>query len=251
VTKDISNILDGWDFQPNEISVRKIKGRDGKLKLQMRLDLGLLQMELKGRPDGTKPFGCESYFEYYESLVEEYQKKYDSDVQFKLDTDDCLKLQQEAIQYYHRYLCCFQIEDYTRVVQDTGRNLNVLDFVKQYAVEDADIWAFEQYRPYIIMMNTRAKGMMLLARKDYDAATAVIHEGIKNIQKFFKEYDQEQMVEVNRELSFLEQWLKEVEASRPLSDLELLQRDLDLAVQHQEYENAAKIRDEIKKINSE
>ena len=36
---------------------RKIVGEDGKEKLQVRLDLGLLQMELNGRPDGERPHG--------------------------------------------------------------------------------------------------------------------------------------------------------------------------------------------------
>ena len=52
---DISGVLRGWTFQPGQVNVRLIRGSDGKPKLQLRLDLGLLQMELNGRPDGKKP----------------------------------------------------------------------------------------------------------------------------------------------------------------------------------------------------
>jgi len=40
--------------------VRTLKGKDGMPKIQLRVDLGLLQMNAEGRPDGKKPFGHES-----------------------------------------------------------------------------------------------------------------------------------------------------------------------------------------------
>ena len=54
-SKDIVPLLKGWDYEPGTINVRKISGIDGAPKLQMRLDLGLLQMEMTGRPDGVRP----------------------------------------------------------------------------------------------------------------------------------------------------------------------------------------------------
>ena len=41
---DISDILADWPYEPGQISARKITGDDGKEKIQLRLDLGLLQM---------------------------------------------------------------------------------------------------------------------------------------------------------------------------------------------------------------
>ena len=58
----IDRILRDWPFDPNGISVRKTKGNDGREVLQMRLDLGLLQLEISGRPDGSRPEGAETYF---------------------------------------------------------------------------------------------------------------------------------------------------------------------------------------------
>jgi len=52
---DITQALRGWSFEPGQVNVRLIRGNDGKPKLQLRLDLGLLQMELDGRPDGKRP----------------------------------------------------------------------------------------------------------------------------------------------------------------------------------------------------
>ena len=46
MSKDIGPILDGWEHDPEEMQVRIIPGVDGREKLQMRIDLGILQMEL-------------------------------------------------------------------------------------------------------------------------------------------------------------------------------------------------------------
>src|ERR1700749_1851799 len=43
-SKDITPLLKGWDYEPGTINVRKVTGLDGTPKLQMRQDLGLLQM---------------------------------------------------------------------------------------------------------------------------------------------------------------------------------------------------------------
>src|SRR3954449_3782421 len=73
-TKDIAPVLNGWDYEAGAINVRKITGLDGREKLQMRLDLGLLQMELTGRPDGHRPHGRESYLAYFEEQLSDYRK---------------------------------------------------------------------------------------------------------------------------------------------------------------------------------
>ena len=43
MSKDLSRILDGWQYVPDEILVRIVEGDDGRRKIQMRIDLGLIQ----------------------------------------------------------------------------------------------------------------------------------------------------------------------------------------------------------------
>src|SRR5438874_4787656 len=73
-SKDITPLLKGWDYEPGTINVRKISGADGQPKLQMRLDLGLLQMELTGRPDGVRPHGFDSLLDYFEAQLKKYHQ---------------------------------------------------------------------------------------------------------------------------------------------------------------------------------
>src|SRR5438046_6188809 len=87
-SKDIVPMLKGWDYEPGTINVRKISGLDGKPKIQMRLDLGLLQMELTGRPDGNKPHGHDSLLEYYEEMILEHKKTNGSELGFHLTSSE-------------------------------------------------------------------------------------------------------------------------------------------------------------------
>ncbi len=62
--KDISHILDEWPTKESETSARRIVGDDGTELLQLRIDLGVLQMYFDGRPDGDKPCGQPSLLEH-------------------------------------------------------------------------------------------------------------------------------------------------------------------------------------------
>src|SRR5580704_16758324 len=101
---DISHILEQWDYQPGTASVRKFTGKDGVEKIQVRLDLGRLQMNALGRPDGKRPLGHASLYEYYQSRLHKHLAAHNgSDDDFNLKAEDCAKLQFEALQYYQRH----------------------------------------------------------------------------------------------------------------------------------------------------
>ncbi len=69
---DISHILEQWDYQPGMASVRRFMGKDGVEKIQLRLDLGLLQMNSQGRPDGKRPLGFASLLESYQAKLQKH-----------------------------------------------------------------------------------------------------------------------------------------------------------------------------------
>src|SRR6266849_7921363 len=94
---DLNTLLRDWPHEPGAIKVRKIVGLDGRQKLQLRIDLGVLQMEVTGRPDGVRPHGCESLLTYHQMRAA--QKKAEGDT-YELTPEQCAALQQEGIQYY-------------------------------------------------------------------------------------------------------------------------------------------------------
>ncbi|MDP6124316.1 MAG: hypothetical protein QGH20_01005, partial [Candidatus Latescibacteria bacterium] len=101
MSHDIGPILDGWEYRPDRPVVRRITGSDGRPKLQLRVDLGLLQMELSGRPDSRRPHGHETLLSYYHHLRDAHEERHGNTDDFVLDADDCMKLQLESVQFYH------------------------------------------------------------------------------------------------------------------------------------------------------
>ena len=99
MSQDIGPILKEWDEDPEAGNIRKIIGQDGKEKIQIKVEFGILQMEADGRPDAKRPYGKESLLEHYLSLLENYIQEYGSDAGFKLDSHDCERMRDESTKY--------------------------------------------------------------------------------------------------------------------------------------------------------
>ena len=63
----LDDILSQWAFDPTTLNVRLAKGSDGRDVIQMRVDMGILQLETTGRPDGTTYREHESVLEYLQT----------------------------------------------------------------------------------------------------------------------------------------------------------------------------------------
>ncbi len=211
MSEDIGSILREWDDDPDAERIRKIVGADGNEKIQIRVPFGMLQLEADGRPDSKKPYGRKSLLEHYLFLIATYKEEYGTDEGFGLDNHDCERLQEESIQYYHRYVSLFELGDYRRAERDTARNLRAIDLMKKYAERQDDALLFEEYRPYITMMNARSKAAMCVDNNDYPRAMEHINEAIDFISNFYREneYDDTQ-VEESQELAVLRETLKDI-----------------------------------------
>src|SRR5437763_844633 len=248
---DISHLLEQWDYQPGQVVVRRFKAKDGKDKIQLRVDLGLLQMSAEGRPDGKRPFGHASLFEYHQARLYKHVAAHEgSDEDFALKAEECAKLQMEAIQYHHRYICLLQLEDYPAVIRDAERNLAVFEFVGKHAESEELAWALRQFQPQLLMILARARGAQALKAEDYTLAVQQIEESLEQIRNFYREHSRADAADQSPEVQSLENWLEEIRAKRPLSPRERLERALNEAVQSEDYERAAKVRDELKNLKS-
>ena len=185
---DISDVLEEWNYEPGEIAVRKFVGKDGHEKIQLRVDLGLLQMNALGRPDGKKPLGHPSLLEYYQKRLKQHQDKNQGEAEgFRLTSEDCTKLQLEALQYHHRSICLLQLGEHMGVKRDTERNLAVFDFVNRHAESMELAWSLQQFRPQLLMMHTRAVATPLLEASDFGQAIARIESGLESIRQARRE----------------------------------------------------------------
>ena len=247
---DINTLLKGWEFEPGAIKVRKVPGTDGKEKIQLRLDLGVLQMDLDGRPDGKRPFGKESLLDHYKDMVARWHAEHGSDEGFKLNAEDCAALQQEAIQYYHRYLSLFQLEEWERVIRDTARNLKVIELAGRYGESEEMKWSFQQFRPYLLMMHTRAIGEKHLKNSEFDLCIKNIEWGLERIRESYRNQSNPEAEQSSAELKMLTQWLNQVRGQRPLTRREKLQKELADAIASEHYERAAQLRDTLRALEA-
>lgn len=255
MSHDLTHILSDWPFQPEEVLVRIIPGDDGRSKIQLRVDLGVLQMEMEGRPDGVRPKDCESWLEYYEQRQQAHDEAHPDTASFMLEEKDCLRLWREAMQYYHRYLSFWHLDMFERCAGDTARNLRLFDFIRSHAPSEGLKLQFDQWRPYVLMMHARAVATPLLQQRMVKEGMRAIEAGIDAIRDFLDEYGQGHRAEECIELMSLEQWREELlsaeqraKENHPKSELDVLREKLEAAVTAEEFEEAAGLRDEIRKL---
>lgn len=247
MSKDLSTILQEWPYEPGQVNVRLIRGDDGEPRIQMRLDLGILQMEVSGRPDGQRPNAFESLLEQYEASVEEHLPTDEAD-EFALSPEDCRLLRDEAVQYYHRYIAMLILMEYDAVVRDTSRNLRVLDLCRDYAEAEDDQEILEQFRPYLVMMRARAVASQAVADEEPKAALFAIDLGIEEIRRIFDEADAADDFESANETQLLRGMRAELMKKLPASQKSELKQRLQDALAVENYELAAILRDELKNL---
>ncbi len=232
---DITGILRNWDYDPTCVRARWIKGRDGNRKIQLRLDLGLFQMEVEGRPDGARPRGYTTLLDYYRMISRKEA--------LVLNSDACAELQQEAVQFYYRYLAFHALKHYDGVIRDTDHNLGLFELVSRYAGNDDLSWQFLQFYPHVRMMNARAKAEKAMAEKKQEEATGILQKALDDLQAFFTEYED---VEKDRpEMDLLIDMLSQLKGRRPVSSADRLREQMDQAIAAENYERAAVLRDKL------
>jgi len=243
---DLNDLLRDWPHEPGMLKVRKILGTDGKEKIQLRIDLGLIQMETAGRPDGQRPHHCESLYDWHLGRARRAEKQGES---YTLSEEEIGEVQHESIQYYHRYISLYQLGDYAGVMRDTQRNLDLFDFVTAHAPSELSD-SLDQHTPYVLMMNTRAQASIELEREDFAGAVRVIERGMAKIRAFLEKHGGPEATSASQELAFLGDWLDEVRLKQPLSRLEKMQREMDKAISAEAYERAAELRDAIRALST-
>jgi len=267
---DLSSILGGWPYEPGQINVRVVDGDDGTPKIQVRLDLGVLQMNFDGRPDGVRPHGFTSFLEYYEHRLDGDDLDLDPNLDPEddltgssappedmerdeytltaLSPEDCRLLRDEAAQFYHRYVALLVLEDYEGVVRDTTRNLRVLDLCADHAETPEDRETLEQVRPYITMMRARALASHALEEREPKAALLAIDEGLEHLRDHFETRESPESFDDASEVQMLRSMREALVPKLPVSQKAELRERLRQALERENYELAAILRDELRQM---
>jgi hypothetical protein len=205
--RDIGKILKSWEYHPDALIIRKIMGADKKEKIQIRINMGLLQMETEGRPDGKTPHNSSSLLEYYNSLIEEFADRDGSAENFALTKSDMMEMDSELMQYYHRRICFFALEDYAYARADAEHNLALMDIIKRHCKDSDYVESHERFRPFVIMERARAIGLDSINRDDYASAMRHVGDAIDMIEEFYREHGLgEEDIRKRREVMILRKW---------------------------------------------
>jgi hypothetical protein len=235
--QDIDELLVDWPFEPGAVNARLVHADDGREVIQMRIEMGLLQMEKEGRPDGEKPEGAETYLDY---LVGESIRQ---SMDFELTPDQCYEVDREFTQFYHRRICWLALREFDRAIRDADHTLRLMDFAADHSPSDEWTLAHEQYRPFVLFHRTQASALAKLDGKGGEAAIEEINAGLTEIRRLFEEVDGEEEFEEDEmvdQLLHLQQWVRErYRVGRTLNER------LADAVASEQYELAAQLRDEI------
>ena len=93
--KHLDHILSDWPFEGEDLCARMVKGTDSRDVIQIRVDLGILQLETTGRPDGFRPEGHNTLLDLLVQMELE-------DPNLILDDETCMEIDREFVQFYHR-----------------------------------------------------------------------------------------------------------------------------------------------------
>jgi UvrB/UvrC motif-containing protein len=234
--QDIDRLLEGWPYQVGEVLARVVKAADGREVLQMRVDMGILQLEVEDRPDGTRPHGAASFFEYL-------QRREDDEPGFVLTTEQCMDADREFVQYYHRRICWLALREYRRAAQDADHSLAFMDFVKQHSPDEEWTMSHEQYRPFVLFHRVQAAALAELEDDGPEAAIKEINAGLARFRNLFEEYDAEERYDdddlVGRLVELKESLREHYHVGRTLDE------QLADAIAAEKYELAARLRDEL------
>jgi len=249
MSSDITDILREWEFDSDN-QIRIIQAEDGRHVLQVRQPMGIEQYELDGRPDGKRPLGRESMVEEYQARLENYRVAHGTDDGFTITHDDFANLQGEGVLYYFRYLVLFQIGDFVRTARDTEHNLSLFSLVEKYGESDDDRKELLQYKPYVVRMNAIARAMISLHKEMKDAAEDILTNAISAIEGMNEIDTPAFQFERVRSLNYLKATLKQIHEKKE-SPLEALRSELKTAIDDEDYEKAAVIRDRIRVAEQE
>ena len=271
---DIGRLLEEWPHEPGKLNVRMIRTDDGDERLQIRLDLGILQMHVDGRPDGARPDGFESLLELFEARVDAGMSRddgagppdqappEDADAGSEMDRDfdgesgpvtrftaeECQALRDEAVQYYHRYLSLLALEEFERVIRDTSRNLRVVELVGKHGEDEEERSSMEPFRPSITMMRARALASLAMRDNETKAALLALDEGLDALHRHFEQRGELDQYVQSSEVHMLQSMREALVPKLPVSQKAELTERLEQALEQENYRLAAILRDELELI---
>lgn len=246
--RDMDDVIQGWPFEPGETIAREVRARDGRTVIQIRVELGVLQLEVGGRPDGTRPHGFATYLDYLRyRAAGRGQAPGGKAPTWLMAHENRVEADREFVQYSHRRGAWLTLQRYDKALLDADHTLALMDFVALHGGDADYIDSHERYRGLVLFHRTRAAAAMALERRKPEEAIDIIREGVERIGSHQARWVQEHDENETQAETLIEQLrVLEHEIRTNFAVEKTLREQLDEAVATEDYELAARLRDQIR-----
>ncbi len=249
MTLDLDELTQGWECPSGELRARVVVGRDGEELLQIRLDLGLMQMFMQGRPDGGRCHGFDSTREY----IEHEMRVGGSD----LVREDWQELQRELQQINYRRLAYAALVEDRLEASDHGKArqyitgaladitaclgcMNLLDD------QGLDLGSAASLQPTLIFDRARLMSQLRVVEGRFEEAIESAEAGAAKLEELLTElgYDEE-LRDEDPGVRYLRETGRQLRLEYGVT--QTLRERLEEALEHEDFESAAEIRDELRR----
>ncbi len=259
VSLDISPILDSWPKEEKKITARIFTDKYGQDHIQMRVNCGLIQMYLDGRPDGVTVNGCQTFLDYIEQLaikdgsLAEYEDIHETDVWEELD--------RETMQFYYRRIALLaagrdaQKEQNTelakkcfrRAARDAEYTLRAMEFIQEYSDDEDYIEIHQRAKSFVIWHKVVANAQQKILDENVYDAIEIVKEGKREITDFYKQRGLLKWLKYDPSINELEEFEKHL---RKKYNVKLtLKEQLEDAIEKEDYKKASELRNKLNNLN--
>lgn len=244
--RDIDEAMQGWpsNSEPGDVVAREIAARDGRKVLQIRVELGVLQMEVEGRPDGVRPHGYSTYLDYLRNRAGMKSAKA---VDWKMTPEQAVEVDREFSQFYHRRVAWLTLQRYDRALGDADHSLALMNFVARHSASPEYIDSHERFRGLVLFHRTQAAAALALERRKPDEAVDSVREGVERLTDHQRDWSTDlERDDTPNETLIAQLRVLEDEIRKNFEVEKTLGEQLDEAVADEDYEKAARLRDQIR-----
>lgn len=247
---DLDPFLDGWQRpRPGAIAARVVRGMDGGSLLQLRVDLGLLQMQPTGRPDGSR-------FRGHVSVIDAMRR--DARARRELPADVGQEADRELQQFNYRRIayaglaeCAFERGDGSggcdalrRAIADIDQCLLIVRTIQETAggVGRGHVALL----PSLMFNRSKLLSRMCEAQGRFEESVEALDAGIGALDELLTRAGiDESLRQHDAGVRFLREAAKRLREKHGID--RTLRERLDDAIAREDFEDAARLRDELER----
>lgn len=146
------------------------------------------EFELRGRPDGERPYDAESLLDHLRALSAGPEET--------VGQEELTALRDESWQYYVRRNFAFLLEDFEQARDDAEHNLGIANLIADSQLAEADKWSYLKWWPWIERDRAIAQALLDLEQGAAEHAATELYRAQRSIEQFgqrhAEEYGQEE-----------------------------------------------------------